>query len=50
MLFLVIYNDSCSILSKLFVIMKSDEILVIVRNDEFIRDVGVMFFEKYGEK
>ena len=50
MLFPAIYNDSSSILSKLLATMKSDEISAIARNDELIRDVGVMLLEKHGEK
>ena len=36
--------------SKLLPTMKRDEISVIARNDELIRDVGVMLLEKHGEK
>lgn len=50
MLFPAIYNDSSGILSKLLATMKSDEISAIARNDELIRDVGVMLLEKHGEK
>lgn len=50
MLFPAIYNDSSSILSKLLATMKIDEVSVIARNDELIRDVGVMLLEKHGEK
>ena len=50
MLFPAIYNDSSGILSKLLASMKSDEISAIARNDELIRDVGVMLLEKHGEK
>ena len=37
-------------LSKILATMKNDEVSIVARNDWLIKEIGFVFFEKYGEK
>ena len=51
LLYPAICSDASSThLSKIFAIMKSDEVSIVARKDWLIKEVGVVLVEKYGEK
>ena len=43
-------SDNHSVLSRLFSTMKRDEVSLIAKNDWLIKEVGLFFVEKHGEK